>query len=271
MPSATCAWTSRSPCLQLPRNSLATIPFLYWLGTLTALPSSLCGLRNKSPSITPGAPWPPNPPASGSGGEVTGWLGTIQVHPAVSNPFGINAASLAESEEELKSLLMKVKEESEKIGLTVNIQKTKIMASGSITKWQIDKKQWKQWQIIFWGGSKITSDGDCSHEIKRLTPWKESYDQPRQHIKNQGHYFANKGLSSQRYSFSSSHVCMWELDYKESWALKNWCFWTVVLEETVESPLDCKKIQPVPPKGDQSWVFIWSTNTLATWREELTH
>ena len=92
------------------------------------------------------------------------------------------------------------------------------------------------------------------------------------------HYFANKGLSSQGYSFSSSHVWMWELDYKESWAQKKWYFWTVVLEKTLESPLDCKEIQPVHPKGDQSWVFIgrtdvWSSNfnTLATWCEELTH
>ena len=89
-----------------------------------------------------------------------------------------------------------------------------------------------------------------------LTPWKESYDQPRQHMKKQRHYFVNKGLSSQGYGFSSSHVWMWELDYKESWAQKNWCFWTLVLEKTLESPLDCKEIQPVYPKGDQSWVFI---------------
>ena len=89
-----------------------------------------------------------------------------------------------------------------------------------------------------------------------LTPWKESYDQPRQHIKKQRHYFANKCLSSQGYNFSSSHVWMWDLDYKESQAPKNWCFWTVVLEKTLESPLDCKEIQPVHPEGDQSWVFI---------------
>ena len=76
-----------------------------------------------------------------------------------------------------------------------------------------------------------------------LAPWKKSYDRPRQHIKKQRHYFANKGLSSQSHGFSSSHVWMWELDYKESWALKNWCFWTVVLEKTLESPLDCKEIQ----------------------------
>ena len=116
-----------------------------------------------------------------------------------------------------------------------------------------------------------------------LAPWKKSYDQPRQHIKKQRHYFANKGLSSQSYGFSSSYVWMWELDHKESWALKNWCFWTVVLEKTLESPLDCKEIQPVHPKGDQSWVFIGGTeaeaptlqsvysNTLSTWRKEPTH
>ena len=78
-----------------------------------------------------------------------------------------------------------------------------------------------------------------------LTPWQENYDQPRRHIKKQRHYFANKGVSSQGYGFSSSHICMWELDYKESWVQKNWCFWTVVLEKTLESPLDCKEIQPV--------------------------
>ena len=92
------------------------------------------------------------------------------------------------------------------------------------------------------------------------TPWKESYDQPRQHIKKQRHYFVNKGLSSQGYGFSSSHVWMWELDCEESWAPKNGCFWTAVLEKTLESPLDCKEIQPVHPKGDQSWVFIGRTD-----------
>ena len=89
-----------------------------------------------------------------------------------------------------------------------------------------------------------------------LTPWKESYDQPTQHIKKQKHYFVNKGPCSQGYGFSSSHVLMWELDYKESWVLKNCCCWTVVLEKTLESSLDCKEIQLVHPKGDQSWVFI---------------
>ena len=97
-------------------------------------------------------------------------------------------------------------------------------------------------------------------KLKMLALWKKSYDQPRQHIKKQRHYFANKGLSSQGYGFRSSHVWMWELDYKESWALKNWCFWTMVLEKTFESSLDCKEIQPVHPKGDQSWIFIGRTD-----------
>ena len=93
-----------------------------------------------------------------------------------------------------------------------------------------------------------------------LTPWKESHDQPRQHIKKQRHYFANKGPSSQGYGFSTSHVCMWELDYKEGWVPKNWCFWIVVLENSLASLLGWKEIQPVHPKGDQSWVFIGRTD-----------
>ena len=97
-------------------------------------------------------------------------------------------------------------------------------------------------------------------KLKTPTPWKESSDQLRQHTKKQRHYFAKKGTSSQSYAFSSSHVWMWELEYKESWALKNWCFWTVVLEKTLESPLNCKEIQPVHPKGDHSWMFIGRTD-----------
>ena len=93
-----------------------------------------------------------------------------------------------------------------------------------------------------------------------LTPWKESYEQPRQHIKKQRHYFADKGLSSQSYGFSSSHVCKWELDHKENWTPKNWCFWTVVLEKTLDSLLDCKEIQLVHPKGNQSWIFTGRTD-----------
>ena len=96
-----------------------------------------------------------------------------------------------------------------------------------------------------------------------LAPWKKSYGQPRQHIKKQRHYFADKGPYSQSYGFSSSHVWMWDLNDKESWAPKNWCFWTVVLEKTLESPLDCKEIKPVYSKGDQSWIFIGRTDAKA--------
>ena len=137
---------------------------------------------------------------------------------------------------------MKVKEESQKVGLKLNIQKTKIMASGPITSWQIDGETMETATDFILGGSKITADGVCSHEIKMLAPSKKSYDQPRHLIKKQKHYFANKGPSSQSYGFSRSHVWMWELNYEETWAWKNWFFWTVVLEKTLESPLDCKKI-----------------------------
>ena len=147
---------------------------------------------------------------------------------------------MAESEEELKSLLMKVKEESEKVGLKLNIQKTKIMASGPITSWQIDGETVETVADFILGGSKITTDGDCSMKLKDTYSLEEKL----------WHYFVNKGPSSQGYSFSSGHVWMWELDYKESWALKNWCFWTVMLEKTLERPLDCKEIQPVHPKGN---------------------
>ena len=126
-------------------------------------------------------------------------------------------------------------------------------------------------------GSKITADGACSHEIKRHLLL-GSYGQPRQHIKKQRHYFANKGPFYQSFGFSSSHVWMWELYYKETWALKNWCFGTVVLEKTLESPLDCKEIKPVHPKGKQSWIFTGRTDAetetpilWATWCKELTH
>ena len=106
---------------------------------------------------------------------------------------------------------MKVKEESEKVGLKLNIQKTKIMASGPITSWEIDGETGETVETVadfILGGSKITADGDCSHEIKTLASWKKSYDQPGQHIKKQRHYFANKGPSSQSYGFSNSHTWM---------------------------------------------------------------
>ena len=122
--------------------------------------------------------------------------------------FADDTTLMAESQEELKSLLMKVKEESEKVGLKLNFQKTKIMATSPITSWQIDGETMETVTDFIFLGSKIIADGDWSHEIKTLAPWKKSYDQPRQHIKKQRHYFANKGPSSQSYGFSGSHVQM---------------------------------------------------------------
>ena len=113
---------------------------------------------------------------------------------------------MTESKEELKSLLMKLKEESDKASLKLNIQKTKIMASSPITSWQTDRETMETVTDFIFLGSKITVDGDCSHEIKRLVPWKKNYDKPRQCIKMQRHYFANNGLYSQSYGFSSSQV-----------------------------------------------------------------
>ena len=114
------------------------------------------------------------------------------------------------------------------------------MASGPITSWEIDGTVETVSDFIL-GGSKITADGDCSHEIKsRLFLGRKVMTNLDSILKKQTHYIANKGPSSQGYGFSISHVWMWELDYKESWAQKNWCFWTVVLEKTLESPLDCE-------------------------------
>ena len=119
-------------------------------------------------------------------------------------------------------------------------------------------KQWKQCQTLFFWAPKSLQMVTAAMKLKDDYSWKESYDQPRQHIQKQRHYFANKGSSSQGYGFSCGHVWMWELDCEEGWALKN-----VVLEKTLESPLDSKEIQPVHPKGDQSWVLIGGTDVEA--------
>ena len=165
---------------------------------------------------------------------------------------------MAESEEELKNLLMKVKEESEKADLKLNNQKTKIMASGPTTSWQIDGEKVETVTDLILLGFKITVDGDCSRKLKD-SPWKKSYDQTRQCIKNQRQHFADKGLYSQSYGFSSSHDWMWNVDHKEGWAPKKYCFWTLVLK-TLASPLDSKEIKSVNPKGNQSWIFIGRTD-----------
>ena len=130
------------------------------------------------------------------------------------------------------------------------------MASGPIISWQIDGEIMEIVRDLILD-SKITADGDCSHEIKRRLLLGRKAMTKLDSILKSRHYFANKGLSSQSYGW------MWELDYKESWVQKIWCFWTVVLEKTLESPLDCKEIQPVHPKGNQSWIFTERTDVEA--------
>ena len=137
------------------------------------------------------------------------------------------------------------------------------MASGPITSWQIDRETVDTVTYFILGGSKTLQMVTAVMKLKGACSLEENYDQPRQHIKKQRHYFASKVPSSQSYGFSSSHVWMWELDYKESWALENWCFWTVMLEKILESPLDTKEMQRVPPKGNQSWIFIGRTDVEA--------
>ena len=178
---------------------------------------------------------------------------------------------MAESKEEVKSLLMKVKEESEKVGLKLNIQKTKIMASGPITSWQIDGETMETLRDFIFLGSKITADGDCSQEIKRhLLLGRKIMTNLDRILKSRDITLPTKVCLVKAMVFP---VVMWELDYKESWALKNWCFWTVVLEKTLESPLDCQEIKPVNPQGNQSWIFIRRTDaeaeTLILWSPDV--
>ena len=144
---------------------------------------------------------------------------------------------------------MKVKEKSEKVGLKLNIQKTKIMAFGPITSWEIDVETVETVSDFILGGSKITADGDCSHEIKRhLLLGRKAMTNLDSILKSWDTTLPICPFS-QSYGFSSGHVWMCELDHKENWALKNWCFWTVVLEKTLESPFDSKEIHPVHSKG----------------------
>ena len=158
---------------------------------------------------------------------------------------------------------MKVKEESEKVGLKLNIQKTKIMASGPITSWQIDGETVESVANFILGGSKIAADGDCIHEIKRhLLLGRKVMTSLGSILKSRDITLPTKVCLVKAMVFPVViYGC--ESDCEESWALKNWCFWTVVLEKTLESPLECKEIQPVHPKGNQSWVFIGRTDAEA--------
>ena len=137
------------------------------------------------------------------------------------------------------------------------------MASSPITSWQINGETMETMTDFIFLGSKITADGDSSHEIKRrLLPGRKAMTNWDSILKSR-HYFANKGSSSQGYGFSSSHVWMWELNYKEGWVPKNWCFRTVFPEKTLQSPLDCKDIKPVHPKGNRPWIFNGRTGAEA--------
>ena len=168
---------------------------------------------------------------------------------------------MAESKEALKSLLMRVKKESEKAGLKLSIQKTKIMASGSITSWQIDGEKLETVTDFIFLGSKITADGDCRCEIKRCLLLERKDIKPRQCIKK-WHHFANKVRMVQAMVFPVVMYGCKELDHKEGWVLKKWCFRTVGLKKTLESPLD-SKIKPVTLKGNQPWIFTGRTDAEA--------
>ena len=166
---------------------------------------------------------------------------------------------MAEIEEELKSLLMKVEEESEKAGLKLNIQKNE---DHDIRVHHLMANRWRN----IGNSDRLYFLGLQNHCRWWLQPWNEKtlapYNKPRQHIKKQRHHFAYKSPYSQSYGFPNSHIWMWELDHKV-WMSKNWCFWTVVLEKTLKSPLDCKEIKPVKAKGNWSWILIGRTDAEA--------
>ena len=148
--------------------------------------------------------------------------------------------------------------------LKIQHSEKKIMASGSITSWQIDGETVETVAGFILGGSKITADGDFSHEIKRhFLLGRKAMANIDSILKSRNITLATKLPLCQGYGFSSSHVCMWELDYKENWVLRNSCFWTVVLDKSLESPLVCKDIPPVNPKGNQPWIFIGRTDAKA--------
>ena len=157
---------------------------------------------------------------------------------------------------------MKMKEESEKAGLKLNIQKMKIMASGPITLWQIDEETVETVaDFIFWGGSKMTAECDCSHEVKRcLLLGSKAMTNLESILKSRDITLPTNTCIVKFKGFSSGQVQIWKMDHKPGSVPRNWCFWTVVLRKILESPLDCKKVQPVHFKGNQSWMFTRRTD-----------
>ena len=170
---------------------------------------------------------------------------------------------MAESEEELKEPLDESERGEWESWLTTQHSENEYHGLWSHHSWHRDKETMETVTDFIFLGSKITADGDCSHEIKRHLLLGRKAMTNLESILKSRRCFADKGPSSQSYGFPTSHLWMWELDYKESWVPKNWCFWTVVLEKTLESPLDCKDIKPVNPKGNQSWIFIGGTDAEA--------
>ena len=173
---------------------------------------------------------------------------------------------MTESKEELKSLLMKVKEESEKAGLKLNIQKMKTMASGPITSWQIDWETMETVKDFIFRGSKVTADGVCSYEIKRcLLLGRKAMTNLNSILKSRAITLLAEVRLVKAMVFPVMYVmyACESFTIKESWVLKHWCFWNVILEKTLESPLDCKKIKPVNPKGNQPLIFIGRTDAEA--------
>ena len=183
--------------------------------------------------------------------------------------YADDSTLIAESNEELKRLLMKVKEESEKADLKLNMQKTKIMASDPITSWQIDRETMETVRdFYFLVLLKSLWTVTAAMKLKDTCSLEGKLCQARQHFENQRHQFADKSLYNQSYGFSSSHVQIWELNHEEGWAWKNRCFWIAVLEKTLESPLDSREIKPVNRKSTlnihwNEWCWSWSSNTLA--------
>ena len=164
---------------------------------------------------------------------------------------------MAESEEELESLLMRVKEQRENASLKLNIQETKIMASGPITSGKQKMKKWKHLHVLFSWAPKSLQTVTAAMKLKKPYSFfnRKSYDKPIQSIRKQRYHLANKGPCSESCGFSSSHVWIWELDHKEGWALKHWCFWTMVLKKILES-LGLQDDETSQSKGNQPRIFI---------------
>ena len=150
--------------------------------------------------------------------------------------------------------------EWKKMDLKLSIQKMKIKASSPITSWQVDGEITATVRDFIFLGSKTTENSNCIHEIKMLAPWEKAMTNLDSILKSRDITLQTKVHLVKAMVFPVVVLWMWELDYKESWVLKNWCFWAVLSEKTVESPLDCKKIQPVNPKGNQSWIFTWRSD-----------